>query len=223
MNVFDEGRELLSLSAHNPVFLEKYSIIKESLVNYVDDDLKKMEEAQKLADELSYKALGYKGQSVDNAFRTFRYGIRHEVINRAYLEKVGIDELLFAREVAKEFCKVSNYTLKKGMHSPNNNYTLQHVVDLGKKFLDEYKQGIEERWDTYYQLRDFLLLTSKKHLIDISKLGQIIELIKIVDNEILNVHDKYRHMEELRIFSKAGTTATKINIQEVCNLSLIHI
>lgn len=186
MDLYDRAQELITLDKHNPKFSNTIQHVIYEL-EHVNESLEEIKKAGDYLRKLRYKIEGTKGMNVYNVLQMFKVEYYTHTVrsNKEFIFRVNVTELFECRNLISQFIVLINKTVPKGMYKPKNKYAVQYVNLLAKTFLAEYKVKDEGMWTAYFNLRNFVLSTFYKGLLDTSSIQNIVDLIKKMDDTIL--------------------------------------
>lgn len=186
MDLYDMAQELLTLDKNNPKFENtfRYIIYKLEHVNESPEEIKK---AGDYLRKLRSKIEGTKGINVYNVLQMFKVEYYTNTVrsNKEFIFRVNVNELFECRNLINQFTMIMGKTVPKGMYKPKNHYAVEYANILAKTFLAQYKVKDESMWTAYVNLRNFVLSTFYKGLLDTSSIQNIVNIIKRMDDAIL--------------------------------------
>lgn len=215
IELFEEAKKLIELSADNPEFICKFTLLKDKLFNFRSNNKQEMEEASTLIRKLNEKCYRHKQIDIANAYNVFTNTILNRRSDENYLFKVTIHELLEARKVAEKFKIVANSTIAKGMHKYHNDYALKYARELADRFLKLYKAKDERYWTEYRIFKSYIVQAVNKGVLTLERIPDIAKIIKLIDKDFNEKTNVVGSLEKLNAFSQAENVVDRINLREM--------
>lgn len=187
MDIFTQAEELLTLDVNDPAFISSYRFIMENLAN-VKTSERDMKHATSLLQAIDFKLGGHNSKDIRETLKIFRieYYTTTAKTMTNFIHRVGFRELLEARDICEKFIAMYCTTRDKNMYQPNNAYALQRATQLTNTFLVDYKNNSPLKWKSFNDLRNFVIMTATKGLLNIQAVPKIPLIIRKMDLEVIN-------------------------------------